>query len=112
MRNVNAAYRPAQTRCVFGSQAFVVAATAWLDPDQQQRIVADTGCPEDPISGGRFTAIVTPQGELLGEPLRSGQGEVIGDLDFVLIDKRKAFMDSSGHCSRPELLSLLYRSHA
>jgi nitrilase len=89
------------------SGVFVVAATAWLDPDQQQQIMADTGCPVDPISGGCFTAIATPQGELLGEALRSGEGAVIADLDFALIDKRKAFMDSSGHYSRPELLSLL-----
>jgi nitrilase len=79
------------------SGAFVVSATAWLDPDQQGQIMADTGCPVGPISGGCFTAIITPQGDLLGEPLRSGEGEVIGDLDFALIDKRKAFMDSSGH---------------
>jgi nitrilase len=89
------------------SGAFVVAATAWLEPDQQQQIMADTGCPVNPISGGCFTAIVTPQGELLGEPLRSGAGQVTADLDFALIDKRKAFMDSSGHYSRPEMLSLL-----
>jgi len=89
------------------SGVFVVAATAWLNPDQQEQIMADTGCPVGPISGGCFTAIITPQGELLGEPLRAGQGEVIADLDFALIDKRKAFMDSSGHYSRPELLSLL-----
>ncbi|MGB8403895.1 MAG: nitrilase-related carbon-nitrogen hydrolase [Mycobacterium sp.] len=89
------------------SGVFVVAATAWLNPAQQEQIMADTGCPVGPISGGCFTAIITPQGELLAEPLRDGEGEVVADLDFTLIDKRKAFMDSSGHYSRPELLSLL-----
>ncbi len=89
------------------SGCFVVNATAWLDPDQQARIIRDTGCPIGPISGGCFTAIVAPDGRLLGEPLRSGEGEVIADLDFALIDERKRLMDLRGHYSRPELLSLL-----
>jgi hypothetical protein len=33
----------------------------------------------------------------MGEPLRSGEGDVIADLDFSLIDSRKAKMDSAEH---------------
>jgi aliphatic nitrilase len=86
---------------------FVVSAAAWLDADQQAQIMKDTGCPIGPISGGCFTAIVNPDGQIIGEPLKAGEGEVIADLDFAQIDARKRLIDARGHYSRPELLSLL-----
>lgn len=89
------------------SACFVVNATAWLDSEQQARIMQDTGCSVGPISGGCFTAIVSPEGVLIGEPLTSGESVIVADLDMAMIDKRKRKMDAVGHYSRPELLGLL-----
>ena len=93
------------------SGAFVVNATGWLDAEQQAQIVADTGGPIGAISGGSFTAIISPDGELLGEPLRSGEGEVIADLDFALIDERKSKMDSRRPLRPPRAAQPVDRSH-
>jgi aliphatic nitrilase len=85
---------------------FVVNATAWLDDAQVASVMPD-GPLQNALRGGCLTAIVTPEGRHLATPLTDGEGMVVAELDFALIDKRKRMMDAAGHYARPELLSLL-----
>lgn len=87
------------------SGCFVVNATGWLT-DQQIAAISSDPAAQKALRGGCCTMIVSPEGVLLAEPLRSGEGMVIADLNTALITKRKRMMDSVGHYARPELLSL------
>ncbi|MFQ4135883.1 Nit6803 family nitrilase [Nodosilinea sp. PGN35] len=87
------------------SGCFVVNATGWLTPEQKQQITADENL-HRVLSGGCYTAIISPEGVPLTEPITEGEGLAIADLDFSLITKRKRMMDSVGHYARPDLLRL------
>ncbi|HEV7439259.1 MAG TPA: nitrilase-related carbon-nitrogen hydrolase, partial [Methylobacterium sp.] len=86
---------------------FVVNATGWLTDEQVAQV-----CPDERLRGacrgGNCTAIVSPGGRHLAEPLGAGEGILIADMDLALVTKRKRMMDSVGHYARPELLSLLH----
>jgi aliphatic nitrilase len=84
---------------------FVINATGWLTEDQIATITPDENM-RRVLRGGCYTAIISPEGVPLCDPITEGEGMVIAELDPDLITKRKRMLDSVGHYSRPDIFTL------
>jgi nitrilase len=89
------------------SGCFVVNSTGWLSEEQITTITPDPALQKG-LRGGNCTAIVSPEGRHVVEPMTQGEGLLVADCDMALITKRKRMMDSVGHYARPELLQLYH----
>jgi nitrilase len=87
------------------SGCFVVNSTGWLTEEQIKSITPDESLAST-LRGGCYTAIISPEGVPLCEPITEGEGMAIADLDPNLITKRKRMLDSAGHYARPDIFSL------
>ena len=84
---------------------FVINATGWLTEEQIATITPDEKM-RRALRGGCYTAIISPEGVPLCEPITEGEGMAIAELDPDLITKRKRMLDSVGHYSRPDIFTL------
>jgi nitrilase len=84
---------------------FVINATGWLTEEQIATITPDEKM-QRALRGGCYTAIISPEGVPLCEPITEGEGMAIAELDPDLITKRKRMLDSVGHYSRPDIFTL------
>src|ERR1700737_1917257 len=87
------------------SGCFVINSTGWLTTEQIDYITPDKEL-QRALRGGCYTAIISPEGVPLCEPITEGEGMAIAELDPDLITKRKRMLDSTGHYARPDIFSL------
>jgi aliphatic nitrilase len=88
------------------SGCFVVNSTGWLTDDQIASITPDPKL-QRALRGGCYSAIISPEGVPLCDPIIAGEGMAIAELDPSLVTKRKRMLDSVGHYARPDIFSLL-----
>ena len=88
------------------SGCFVVNATGWLTDEQVASVTPDEKLRRS-LRGGCYTAIISPEGVPLCEPITTGEGMAVAELDPALLTKRKRMLDSVGHYARPDIFTLL-----
>jgi nitrilase len=85
---------------------FVINSTGWLTNEQIASITPDRELQRS-LHGGCYTAIISPEGVPLCDPITEGEGVAIAELDPALISKRKRILDCVGHYARPDIFSLV-----
>jgi nitrilase len=90
----------------FEASCFVVNVTAIMT-DEIIAALGDGGSMAGLAPGGGYSAIVSPRGRYLAEPVEDGERLIVAELDFDQITDMKMIIDSCGHYARPDVVRLL-----
>jgi nitrilase len=86
-------------------QTFVVNVQSPVGADMVERM-GFKDKPDMIIEGGGWSAIIGPDGQIIGGPLIGKEGIVYADIDLEQIILMKYACDSAGHYARPDVLRL------
>jgi aliphatic nitrilase len=102
----NAVTDAAARHHALAGQTFVINVQSPIGAD----IVEQLGFQDRPDMirpGGGWTAIIGPDGQIIGGPLTDKEGIVYADIDLEQIIVAKYACDSAGHYARPDVLRLV-----
>jgi aliphatic nitrilase len=83
-------------------QTFVINVQSRIDEDTLEKLGL-TGRPEMARTGGGWTAIIGPNGQIIAGPHRDEEAIVYADIDLADIVLVKYACDSAGHYARPDV---------
>ncbi|MGH7889396.1 MAG: carbon-nitrogen hydrolase family protein [Thermodesulfobacteriota bacterium] len=94
----------ASRQYAFEGQVFVIAASLYINEDMILDSFPLKKHTKWDFPGG--SGIINPRGEYLAGPLYDKEGILYAEIDTEIIIRAKAVIDSVGHFSRPDILSL------
>jgi len=94
----------ASRQYAFEGQVFVIAASLYINEEMIPDSFPLKKRTKWDFPGG--SGIISPRGEYLAGPLYDKEGILYAEIDTEIIIRAKAVIDSVGHFSRPDILSL------
>ena len=87
------------------TQTFVINVQSRIDEDAIEQL-GFTGRPDMMRTGGGWTAIIAPNGQIIAGPHTDDEAIIYAELDMAMIMKAKYACDSVGHYARPDVVRL------
>lgn len=104
-RIFNAVTEAAARHHALAGQTFVINVQSPVGADIVERL-GFKDKPEMIQEGGGWSAIIGPDGQIIGGPLIDKEGIIYGEIDLEQIILMKCACDSAGHYARPDVLRL------